>query len=173
MSLLVNRLCTPRSSCSSAPLCFISSFNFAFPRRLRYEQTQEPRIFSPSTKYNTKRLTPRTKIAITECLIMRSGGPKRKLCAERGCPNQPSYANSGTKIPIFCLSHAKGKDLVLVKRKRCAEDGCLTAPGYGMENSAAQYCARHAKPGMVDVKNKKCLGEGCRKAPSYGVPNTR
>ena len=37
----------------------------------------------------------------------------------------------------------------------------------------AQFCGKHAAPGMVDVISKKCNFEGCTKHPSFGVEGTR
>ena len=37
----------------------------------------------------------------------------------------------------------------------------------------AQYCAQHAKNGMIYVKRSKCRTKGCGKGPSFGVAGTR
>eukprot|EP00752_Nemacystus_decipiens_P016879 g15111.t1 len=44
-------------------------------------------------------------------------------------------------------------------------------PSYGVEGSSkkAELCAQHAKAGMVDVVGKRCGHPGCTTSPSYGV----
>lgn len=36
-----------------------------------------------------------------------------------------------------------------------------------------EFCAPHAKGGMVDVYNKRCGFPGCTKGPSYGVAGSK
>ena len=36
-----------------------------------------------------------------------------------------------------------------------------------------EYCAQHARGGMVDVWSRKCKTEGCSKKPSFGVAATK
>ena len=36
-----------------------------------------------------------------------------------------------------------------------------------------EYCAQHAREGMVDVKSKKCRSASCGKVPSFGVAGTK
>ena len=36
-----------------------------------------------------------------------------------------------------------------------------------------EYCAQHAREGMVDVKSKKCRTASCGKVPSFGVAGTK
>lgn len=36
-----------------------------------------------------------------------------------------------------------------------------------------EFCAPHAKGGMVDVYNKRCGYPGCTKGPSYGVAGSK
>ena len=36
-----------------------------------------------------------------------------------------------------------------------------------------EFCAGHARDGMVDLKSTKCAQRGCTKIPSLGVPGTR
>lgn len=59
-------------------------------------------------------------------------------------------------------------------KKRCAHPGCTKQPKYGVAGSKKrEYCAPHAKGGMVDVYNKRCGFPGCTKGPSYGVAGSK
>lgn len=63
--------------------------------------------------------------------------------------------------------HAK-RGMTNVITKRCAGQGCTKFSSYGFaEVKTAQFCAQHAKDGMVE--EKICAHEGCDKKASFGV----
>ncbi|CAM9558247.1 unnamed protein product [Sphacelaria rigidula] len=60
--------------------------------------------------------------------------------------------------------------MVDVKSMRCGEVGCSTRPSYGVAGSGkVEFCATHARAGMVSVRNKRCGEVGYSTWPSYGV----
>ena len=52
--------------------------------------------------------------------------------------------------------------------KRCGRDGCTKHSSYGKVGRKAEFCAKHAREGMVNVVSKRCGHHGCTKQPSYG-----
>ena len=57
---------------------------------------------------------------------------------------------------------------------RCAQPSCGKGPSFGAEGTKkVEFCAGHARDGMVDLKSTKCAQRGCTKIPSLGVPGTR
>ena len=49
------------------------------------------------------------------------------------------------------------------------EDGCTNQTSYGVGGSKKpEFCAKHAKEGMIDVIRKKCCHPGCTTVASYG-----
>ena len=86
---------------------------------------------------------------------------------------RPFYGLPGG-TPEFCARHAHGGRVDLraggesgsaikpsgrrpgSSSRACREEGCPTRPTYGVKgHSAREYCAKHAKPGMVDVATKR------------------
>ncbi len=66
-----------------------------------------------------------------------------------------------------------GRDPVGRMVKECCHRGCVKRPSYGAYGSTrAEFCAQHAKDGMIDVRSKRCGHRGCITRPSYGVNGT-
>lgn len=65
----------------------------------------------------------------------------------------------------------------LVGPSRCGHLGCSKRPTYGIEDSAgskrAQFCAPHAKPGMVNVSRRRCAHVGCMRHPSFAIKGNK
>lgn len=58
--------------------------------------------------------------------------------------------------------------------RRCGYPSCTKYPLYGVEGTKkAEYCARHARDGLVSVVGKRCAHGGCSKHPSYGFEERR
>ena len=56
----------------------------------------------------------------------------------------------------------------------CKTKGCGKQSSFGLaETKTVEYCAQHAKSGIVDVKNRQCRTEGCSKQPLFGVAGAR
>lgn len=54
---------------------------------------------------------------------------------------------------------------------RCGHLDCTKRPTYGLVGTdgerRAQFCAPHAKPGMVNVSKRRCAVAGCPRHPSF------
>ncbi|CAN0344470.1 unnamed protein product, partial [Ectocarpus sp. 12 AP-2014] len=51
----------------------------------------------------------------------------------------------------------------------CKQHGCNKVGSFGVQGTrTAEYCATHAKDGMLNVISKRCDHPGCSKHPSYG-----
>lgn len=58
--------------------------------------------------------------------------------------------------------------------KICAHLGCSKLPSFDVEGTRKrEFCAGHAKRGMVDVSSKKCAHLGCSKGLSFGGAGTK
>lgn len=68
----------------------------------------------------------------------------------RGCTIRPSHGFVGIK-------------------KTTSSSSSTTAAAASGGAERAEFCARHAKEGMVDVRNKTCAHRGCDQAPTYCV----
>ena len=45
---------------------------------------------------------------------------------------------------------------------------------HGMDGSnKAEYCAPHAKEGMINLQSKRCSAEGCTTKASFGTDGTK
>ncbi|CAM9721608.1 unnamed protein product [Ectocarpus fasciculatus] len=54
-------------------------------------------------------------------------------------------------------------------RPSCKEHGCTKQPSFGKEGSKKrQFCAQHAKQGMVSLVSRRCGHPGCMKQSSFG-----
>lgn len=55
----------------------------------------------------------------------------------------------------------------------CLHSSCSKRPTYGFVEAdgtrTAQFCAPHAKPGMVNVSKRRCAQPGCLKHPSFSM----
>ncbi|CAM9750787.1 unnamed protein product [Ascophyllum nodosum] len=64
--------------------------------------------------------------------------------------------------------------MVNVQSRKCKTEGCDTRPSFGVAGTkTVQYCAQHAKNGMVDFKSRKCRTEGCGKQATSRVASAR
>lgn len=72
---------------------------------------------------------------------------------------------------VLCVDEAaKGKKRVY----QCGDLNCAKVPSFGVPGkSKREYCARHAKAGMINVITRKCGEVGCLKQASYGVAGTK
>lgn len=60
-----------------------------------------------------------------------------------------------------------------VRKHKCNHPTCTTSPVFGVAGTRkAEFCAPHAKEGMVPVSGKKCSGADCTKQLVYGLMGT-
>ncbi|CAM9254401.1 unnamed protein product [Pylaiella littoralis] len=56
----------------------------------------------------------------------------------------------------------------------CKMSTCSKVGSFGVEGTrTAEFCATHAKEGMINVISKRCDNHGCSKHPSYGVAGSK
>lgn len=94
-----------------------------------------------------------------------------RICSGRGVP-----AGADRAVDIF-HTRRRNMDPNLVGPSRCGHLGCSKRPTYGIEDSAggrrAQFCAPHAKPGMVNVSRRRCAHVGCMRHPSFAIKGNK
>ncbi|CAM9869050.1 unnamed protein product [Sphacelaria rigidula] len=59
--------------------------------------------------------------------------------------------------------------MVYLKNKPCGKEGCFKRSSFGAAGGKKEFCATHARAGMVDVQYKQCGKEGCSRRPSFGA----
>lgn len=78
--------------------------------------------------------------------------------------------NGRLRFAILQLTVAITKRRGWIMEIQCSHSGCKTIPYFGMVGSKKQeFCARHAKPGMIDVIHKRCDHQGCNTRPHFGM----
>ena len=61
-----------------------------------------------------------------------------------------------------------------VFKTNCKIEGCRKRPSFGVAGTTKrEYCAQHAKDGVINVNIRPCRTEGCRNQLSFGVVGTK
>jgi len=66
------------------------------------------------------------------------------------------------------------RNMLAESRLVCGQAGCSKIPSFGVPGRKREFCARHAKDGMVSLTARnKCGEKGCSTIPSFGEAGTK